>query len=71
MNAIAPGYTTTDATRPLQEDPERNPAILARIPAGRWGHTDDLKGAVVYLASAASDYVHGSILIVDGGWMGR
>jgi 2-deoxy-D-gluconate 3-dehydrogenase len=71
VNAIAPGYTTTDATRPLQEDPERNPAILARIPAGRWGHTDDLKGAVVYLASAASDYVHGSILIVDGGWMGR
>jgi 2-deoxy-D-gluconate 3-dehydrogenase len=71
VNAIAPGYITTDATRPLHEDPERNTAILARIPAGRWGHTDDLKGAVVYLASAASDYVHGSILIVDGGWMGR
>jgi 2-deoxy-D-gluconate 3-dehydrogenase len=71
VNAIAPGYTTTDATRPLQEDPERNPAILARIPAGRWGHTEDLKGAVVYLASAASAYVHGSILVVDGGWMGR
>jgi len=71
VNAIAPGYTVTDATRPLHEDPERNPAILARIPAGRWGDTGDLKGAVVYLASAASDYVHGSILVVDGGWMGR
>jgi len=71
VNAIAPGYTETDATRALQEDPERNPAILARIPAGRWGRTDDLKGAVVYLASPASDYVHGSVLVVDGGWMGR
>jgi 2-deoxy-D-gluconate 3-dehydrogenase len=71
VNAIAPGYIATDVTRPLMEDPVRNPAILARIPAGRWGEPDDMKGAVVYLASPASDYVHGSVLIVDGGWMGR
>ncbi len=71
VNAIAPGYMTTDATQALQDDPERNRAILARIPAGRWGRPDDLQGAAVYLASAASDYVHGSVLLVDGGWMGR
>ncbi|MCC7176585.1 MAG: SDR family oxidoreductase [Bryobacterales bacterium] len=71
VNAIAPGYIGTDSTRPLHEDPERNSAILARIPAGRWGRAEDLKGAAVYLASPASDYVHGSILVVDGGWMGR
>ncbi len=71
VNAIAPGYIATDVTRPLMEDPVRNPAILARIPAGRWGEPEDVMGAVVYLASASSDYVHGSILVVDGGWMGR
>jgi 2-dehydro-3-deoxy-D-gluconate 5-dehydrogenase len=71
VNAIAPGYIATDATQALQTDPERNPSILARIPAGRWGKPADLAGAVVFLASAASDYVNGSILVVDGGWMGR
>jgi 2-deoxy-D-gluconate 3-dehydrogenase len=71
VNSIAPGYVSTDNTAALQNDPDRNLAILSRIPAGRWGTPDDLKGAVVYLASAASDYVSGSILTVDGGWMGR
>lgn len=71
VNAIAPGYVATDNTAALQADPVRNPAILARIPAGRWGDPSDLKGAVVYLASAASDYVNGTVLVVDGGWMGR
>ncbi|MBI2190514.1 MAG: SDR family NAD(P)-dependent oxidoreductase [Planctomycetes bacterium] len=71
VNAIAPGYITTDNTAALQADPSRNAAILARIPASRWGHPEDLKGAVVFLASRASDYVHGAILLVDGGWMGR
>jgi len=71
VNAIAPGYIATDNTRPLREDPIRGPAILARIPAGRWGQPEDLKGAVVYLASRASDYVNGSVLVVDGGWLGR
>jgi 2-dehydro-3-deoxy-D-gluconate 5-dehydrogenase len=71
VNAIAPGYIATDNTEALQKDPVRNPAILARIPAGRWGQAGDLKGAVVFLASRASDYLHGTILTVDGGWMGR
>ena len=71
VNAIAPGYMETENTAPLRSDPERNPAILARIPAGRWGKPDDLKGVVVFLASAASDYVHGSIIAVDGGWLAR
>ncbi|MGH9723145.1 MAG: SDR family oxidoreductase [Bryobacteraceae bacterium] len=71
VNAIAPGYISTDNTSALRADPVRNPAILARIPAGRWGEPDDFKGAVVFLASRASDYVSGSILVVDGGWMGR
>jgi 2-deoxy-D-gluconate 3-dehydrogenase len=71
VNAIAPGYIETDVTAPLREDAVRNPAILARIPAGRWGAPSDLTGAVVYLASAASDYVSGTVLTVDGGWMGR
>ncbi|HWQ57323.1 MAG TPA: SDR family NAD(P)-dependent oxidoreductase [Bryobacteraceae bacterium] len=71
VNAIAPGYVATDNTTALRQDPARAEAILARIPAGRWGEPGDLKGAVVYLASRASDYVSGTILTVDGGWMGR
>ena len=71
VNAIAPGYISTENTQALREDPVRNPAILSRIPANRWGEPEDLNGAVVFLASAASDYVHGTVLTVDGGWMGR
>ena len=71
VNAVAPGYIATDNTAPLRADPVRNPAILARIPAGRWGEPEDLAGAVVFLASPASDYVSGTLLTVDGGWMGR
>lgn len=71
VNAIAPGYIATDNTQALQDDPLRSQAILERIPAGRWGNPDDLKGAVVFLASAAADYLHGHVLVVDGGWMGR
>lgn len=71
VNGIAPGYIATDNTEALRNDPERNASILGRIPAGRWGQPDDFKGAIVFLASAASDYVHGTILTVDGGWMGR
>jgi len=71
VNAIAPGYISTDNTRALREDSGRNAAILARIPAGRWGQPEDFAGPVVFLASAASDYMNGSIVTVDGGWMGR
>jgi len=71
VNAIAPGYIETDNTAALRADPARNEQILARIPAGRWGHIDDLKGAIVYLSSQASNYVNGEILTIDGGWMGR
>jgi len=71
VNAIAPGYIATDVTAALRDDPVRNPAILSRIPAGRWGSPEDLAGAVVFLASPASDYVSGHVLTVDGGWMGR
>lgn len=71
VNAIAPGYVSTDNTEALRSDPARATAILGRIPAGRWGEPDDFKGPVVFLASPASDYVHGEILVVDGGWMGR
>jgi 2-deoxy-D-gluconate 3-dehydrogenase len=71
VNAIAPGYVETDNTTALRVDPNRAPAILSRIPAGRWGAPDDFKGAAVFLASAASDYVTGSILVVDGGWLAR
>ncbi len=71
VNAIAPGYIATDNTAALRADPVRNPAILARIPAGRWGEADDFKGPVVFLASSASDYMHGAIMTIDGGWMGR
>ncbi len=71
VNAIAPGYMKTDNTRALQEDKDRNAAIVARIPAGRWGEPSDMAGAAVFLASAASDYVTGSVLPVDGGWLSR
>ena len=71
VNAIAPGYFTTDLTAPIQDDEVRSRQIIERIPADRWGDPSDLKGAVVYLASAASNYVTGHILTVDGGWMGR
>lgn len=71
VNAIAPGYIATDNTAPLRQDAQRNQAILARIPAGRWGQPEDLKGAVVFLASPASDYMHGAIVAVDGGWLSR
>jgi 2-deoxy-D-gluconate 3-dehydrogenase len=71
VNAIAPGYMATSNTEPLRKDPKRGPAILERIPAGRWGAPEDLKGAVVFLASDASNYVNGFTLAVDGGWLGR
>ncbi|NNE23736.1 MAG: SDR family oxidoreductase [Rhizobiales bacterium] len=71
VNAIAPGYIRTDNTQALQDDPERSQAILGRIPAGRWGEPEDFAGPVVFLASSASDYMNGSIVTVDGGWMGR
>jgi 2-deoxy-D-gluconate 3-dehydrogenase len=71
VNAIAPGYMATDNTAPLRADPVRNPAIVARIPAGEWGKPADLKGAVVFLASDASSYMHGAIVPVDGGWLAR
>lgn len=71
VNAIAPGYISTDNTEALRNDPDRSISILGRIPAGRWGEPDDFKGPVVFLASEASNYVHGTILTVDGGWMGR
>ena len=71
VNAIAPGYIATDNTEALMKDPDRYKAILERIPAGRWGEPADFAGPVVFLASSASDYVNGEILVVDGGWMGR
>jgi 2-deoxy-D-gluconate 3-dehydrogenase len=71
VNAIAPGYIATDNTEALRNDPSRSQAILDRIPAGRWGTADDMAGAVVFLASRASDYVSGTVLSVDGGWLGR
>lgn len=71
VNAIAPGYMRTDNTAPLRADPARSRAILERIPAGRWGEPEDLAGAVVFLASPASDYVTGHVLVVDGGWLAR
>ncbi len=71
VNAIAPGYIATDNTEALRNDPERSKAILDRIPARRWGEASDFAGPVVFLASSASDYVNGHIMLVDGGWMGR
>ena len=71
VNAIAPGYIATDNTEALRNDEERATSILSRIPAGRWGRPEDFKGPTIFLASPASDYVHGSVYLVDGGWMGR
>jgi len=71
VNAIAPGYIATDNTQALQDDPTRSRQILERIPAGRWGRPEDFAGPVVFLASSASDYMSGHIMVVDGGWMGR
>lgn len=71
VNGIAPGYIATDNTEALRNDIERSTNILARIPAARWGEADDFKGPAVFLSSKAADYVHGTILTVDGGWMGR
>jgi 2-dehydro-3-deoxy-D-gluconate 5-dehydrogenase len=71
VNGIAPGYIATDNTQALRDDPARSGAILDRIPAGRWGRPEDLGGAAVFLASSASDYVHGAIVPVDGGWLAR
>ncbi|KND41712.1 MULTISPECIES: SDR family oxidoreductase [Streptomyces] len=71
VNALAPGYIATDNTQALRDDPARSTAILERIPAGRWGNADDLAGATVFLASDAAAYIHGTVLPVDGGWLGR
>ncbi|MCZ7438236.1 SDR family oxidoreductase [Micromonospora sp. WMMC241] len=71
VNAVAPGYIATDNTQALRDQVDRNRAILERIPAGRWGRPEDLAGATVFLASDAAAYVHGTILAVDGGWLGR
>ncbi|MBK1875821.1 SDR family oxidoreductase [Pelagicoccus mobilis] len=71
VNAIAPGYIDTDVTEALRNDPVRSQQILARIPAGRWGKPEDFKGPAVFLSSDAASYVHGTIMTVDGGWMGR
>lgn len=71
VNAIAPGYFDTNNTEALRNDPERNAAILSRIPAGHWGKPEELGGAAVFLASGAADYIHGTVLPVDGGWMAR
>jgi 2-deoxy-D-gluconate 3-dehydrogenase len=71
VNAIAPGYMATDNTKALREDPQRNKAILDRIPAGRWGKPEDLQGVAVFLASPASDYMQGYTVAVDGGWLAR
>ncbi|MDD7887560.1 SDR family NAD(P)-dependent oxidoreductase [Flavivirga sp. 57AJ16] len=71
VNAIAPGYIATNNTEALRDDPDRNASILARIPAGRWGKPEDFKGPITFLASKASDYISGTVMTVDGGWMGR
>jgi len=71
VNAIAPGYILTEITRPIMEDPDRNKTILDRLPVGRWGNPEDLVGPFLFLGSGASDYIHGTILPVDGGWLAR
>ena len=71
VNAIAPGYISTDNTEALRNDPVRSESILSRIPAGRWGQAEDFAGPTVFLASEAASYMNGAIVLVDGGWMGR
>jgi 2-deoxy-D-gluconate 3-dehydrogenase len=71
VNAVAPGYVSTEATRPLREDVNREMSIRSRIPAGRWAEPEDIGTAVAFLASPAARYIHGHLLVVDGGWMGR
>jgi 2-dehydro-3-deoxy-D-gluconate 5-dehydrogenase len=71
VNAVAPGYVATDNTQALREDPVRREQILNRIPAGRWAEPEDIAGAILFLSSPAADYVHGVVLPVDGGWLGR
>ena len=71
VNAVAPGYVVTNNTEALRADPDREPSIRSRIPAGRWAEPEDIAGAVAFLASPAARYVHGHTLVVDGGWMGR
>ncbi|MBT2161524.1 SDR family NAD(P)-dependent oxidoreductase [Zobellia barbeyronii] len=71
VNAIAPGYISTDNTEALRKDEDRSKSILGRIPAGRWGEPEDFKGPIVFLASEASNYMTGTVMLVDGGWMGR
>ena len=71
VNAVAPGYVRTDNTQALQDDPVRSEQILSRIPAGRWAEPEDIAGAIVFLCSPSADYVHGVVLPVDGGWLGR
>ena len=71
VNAIAPGYISTDNTEALRNNPERSASILGRIPAGRWGQPEDFKGPIVFLCSNAAGYMHGGTMLVDGGWMGR
>jgi 2-deoxy-D-gluconate 3-dehydrogenase len=71
VNAIAPGYMATDNTTALRQDPVRRRQIMERIPAARWGEPNDVAGAAVFLCSPASDYVHGHVMAVDGGWLGR
>lgn len=71
VNAIAPGYIATDNTQALQDDADRSQSILARIPQNRWGKPTDFKGPVVFLASEASSYMNGAVVVVDGGWMGK
>jgi 2-deoxy-D-gluconate 3-dehydrogenase len=71
VNAVAPGYIATDNTQALRDDDARNAAILARIPEGRWGEPDDIAGGIVFLSSPEADYMNGTILNLDGGWLAR
>jgi len=71
VNAVAPGYILTEMTQPLFDDPVRSNELMSRVPAQRWGTPEDISGAVVFLASPASDFVNGHLLVVDGGWMAR